>query len=35
MTDANLIWLAGLGFASYVIGRWIIGPRGPRKPRKW
>ncbi|WP_282098472.1 hypothetical protein [Qipengyuania vesicularis] len=35
MADPNFLWLAGLGLASYVMGRWVIGPRDPNKPRKW
>lgn len=35
LVEPHTMMLAGLGLIAYVIGRWVIGPRDPKKPRRW
>ena len=33
--EPGFLMLAGLGLGVYAIGKWVIGPRDPKKSRKW
>ena len=35
LSDPHFQLIAALGLGAYLIGRFVIGPRDPNKPRKW